>query len=1061
MKTTNLLSLFLRPAVRALAALACPAALAANVALPAAPTSLSSAIQSKIALWLRGDANLVADASGNVVAWCDAREDAVSDEAAYAARVAAGSWTYPRAVVYKDGAAPSDAVPVGADAPASFGGKPYVDFGEYNDNRWMLFVDAAGARKRVPLVGYAGYIGFGATAGFVVGDVNKPDIIAYSVTEGAAVGANGRVFFHKGAGGRGDDVIFSASTGNNYGTLGETRLNGHVVNPTSAMHVRNGWETFVQNGPNASGLFVSTLFNNGNAKTGYMENLSTDPTSRQGGGKIAEIMLFSEMLTQEEVAEVEAYLRARWQGGSGSAASTLALAAGDTLSVSAAAPAFVGDIAGAGAIEKTGSSSLTIDRNGRLAAGALALREGSVVSYGKRAHHAPLLAIGGKTVTAVAATLSVRDAGDADTFTLNESTAGRRVALAGAESGVAKVAVTKAAVVLAPPALPPTAVATVEDPDFLAQGNLIQNGSFESDTMTAAYKQGITPSGWTRTDDSNTAATTVGITTTSDTTAWLNGNGGKVAEGNQACFLQVNGISPISTNGIQQTVEVPASGLYRLSLAIRCRQRGGASGTNSLPAWVAVDGVNVLVRRPWRIGAWNSETGRFETDTSATEFVFKRVSVDVALSSGNHVVAIKAVNHDGLTGHSSKYDRALLVDDIRLDPVAPGDFVLVPDAGFDSLDFWHANEINSVNGGSFGWSRNPFWSVSGGALSRYPSTWFCNPAYADGGEDQQAALQNGATATQTISFPRAGRVRVSLRYANRSDRLDTGASRTSGQTVVVSIGGTQFDSRVVSTPDWRTLVAEGDVAAGDQALSIESTNIGTDTSTIIDDVRIEYVGTSPRIVEDATFAANSSTWTLGDGVAVDEDAYGLRELVFTNNATATLSFTAPSNGTYLLSFQSRGRPLSESGTDGVYHNYHFYSHNLNVRVDDAYFANYYNEAADIHPVEMRLPYLAAGAHTLTFAGSCEALVRETAQSRISDVTVTPLATGTMADWSGVEFDLADEATIAADLGGKVRLGKLKVAGVTKYGEFTAANSSFVTGAGTVEIIPEAFVLVVR
>lgn len=1018
-----------------------------------ATATLPSSVEAKVALWLKGDANLVTNVSGTVVAWCDAREEAdVSTEAAYATALAAGSWTYPRAVAYASGSCPTDDIPLGDDAPDTFGGKPYVDFGEYNENRWLLFVDETGARKRVSISGYAGCIGFGSTAGFVVGDVNNPDVAAYSAD---GVGVNGSQNWHKGAGGSGDDYIYSASNGN--GRYGETRVNGRLVNSIATKHVRNGWEIFLENGPDNGG-YVSTLFNNGNFKASVDESY----TDRQGGGKVAEILLFSEMLTQSEAAAVEAYLREKWQGGSGSADDVLALAAGTTTTISSDYPVFAGDVAGAGAVEKTGSGNFTLDRAGRLAAGPLALRGGRVYSIGKRAHFPPLLAVGGVTIGAAASSLTATAAGDAGTFTLNENETGRKVALAAPEAGLAKVAATRAGLALRAPAYPAADVATAEDPDFLAIGNLIQNGSFESDTVTAAYKQGITPSGWTRTDDSNTAASTVGITTTSDTTAWLNGNGGKVAEGNQACFLQVNGISPISTNGIQQTVEVPASGLYRLSLAIRCRQRGGASGTNSLPAWVAVDGVNVLVRRPWRIGAWNSETGRFETDTSATEFVFKRVSVDVALSSGNHVVAIKAVNHDGLTGHSSKYDRALLVDDVRLEPVAPGDFVLVPDAGFDSLDFWHANEINSVNGGSFGWSRNPFWSVSGGALSRYPSIWFCNPTYADSGEDQQAALQNGATATQTISFPRAGRVRVSLRYANRSDRLDTGASRTSGQAVVITIGGTQFNSRVVSTPDWRTLVAEGDVAAGDQTLAIQSTNIGTDTSSIIDDVRIEYVGTSPRIVEDAAFAANSSTWTLGDGVAVDEDAYGLRELVFTNNVTATLSFTAPSNGTYLLTFQSRGRPLSESGTSaGVYHSYLNYSHNLNVMIDGSYLANYYNEAVERHPVEMRLPYLTAGEHAITFYGSCDAIVRATAQSRISDVVVSPLATGEMANWSGVEFVLTDGATINADLPGTVRLKKLYVNGKTQYGVFGATNSEFVTGAGSVEIIPEAFVLTIR
>lgn len=1043
----------------AFAALAlCMAALytasAATVALPAAPAELSAAVQGKLAFWLKGDANLVTNAAGEVVAWCDAREAAVADEAAYAAAVEAGSWSYPRAIVYTSGAAPSDAVPVGADAPASFGGKPYVDFGEYNDNRWMLFVDAAGARKRVNLVGYAGYIGFGATAGFVVGDVNDPDILAQSAT---GVGDNGAQYFHKGYGGNGNDAIFAANNG--IGRHGETRKNGHVVkstqNDNENRHVRNGWEVFVQNGPNQE-MFVSTLFNNGN----YKASVNASYTDRQGGGKIAEFMLFSEMLTQEEVAEVEAYLRARWQGGSGSAAATLALAAGDTLSVAADAPAFVGDIAGAGAIEKTGSSSLTIDRNGRLAAGPLTLREGSVVSYGKRAHHAPLLAIGGKTVTAVAATLSVRDAGDADTFTVNESTAGRRVALAGAESGVAKVAVSNAAVVLAPPALPASAVATVEDPDFLAQGNLIQNGSFEDDKITGnSGKWQANASRWTVNRADTTS--TLGIEKWGSST-WANNNsvvteiGQKFnpnpdtafPDGSQCAFVQVKNQQ---TNSLSQVVEVPRAGLYRLSAFIRCRQRSYSD--SSVVAWFTIDGQPVVARRT----GYATTTESVFALTNSTPFNFRRLSVEVPLSAASHTVAIAASNPYG----AGSTDRALCVDDVRLEPVAEGDFVLLRDPGFETM----ANQPFPTKGnGVLRKSSDGFdisyWTISNGGYSRYPSSFFWNTAYADVGTDQSLYLGHSSTvassASQTVTFPKTGRVRLSFRYANQTKNLSSGAARSSGQTLTASLGGTAVFSATVTNENFTTACAECDVSAGDATLAFAQDKYAT----ILDDIRIEYVGGTDRIVEDAAFADGSSTWTM-DGAVAESDAFGLRELVFTNNATATLSFTAPSNGTYLLSFQSRGRPLSESGTDGVYHNYRFYSHNLNVRVDGAYFANYYNEAADIHPVEIRLPYLAAGAHTLTFAGSCEALVRETAQSRISDVTVTPLATGTMADWSGVEFDLADDATIVADLGGTVRLGKLKVGGVAKYGEFTAANSAFVTGAGTVEVVPAAFVLVVR
>ncbi|MBR3087246.1 MAG: RNA polymerase sigma factor [Kiritimatiellae bacterium] len=1022
-------------------------AAAANAAtLPSAPDVLSDGLQAKIALWLDASKNLVTDGSGNVVAWCDAREEAIADAAAYEARVAAGSWTYPRAVVWTSGAAPSGAVPVGASAPASFGGRPYVDFGEYNDNRWMLFVDAAGARRRVTLTGYAGVLGFGSTAGFVVGDVNDPDILAQSAT---GVGDNGTQYFHKGYGGNGNDAIFADSNG--IGRRGETRKNGHVVkstqNDNENRHVRNGWEVFVQNGPNQE-MFVSTLFNNGN----YKASVNASYTDRQGGGKIAEIVILSEMLTQGEVAELEAYLRAKWMGGAGNATATVANAAGDTLSVQADGPAFVGDIAGAGALEKTGTSSLTIDRNGRLAAGPLTLRDGGVVTWAKRAHHAPLVAIGGKTVSAAASSLSATAAGDAGTFTLNENTDGRRVALAGAESGVKKIAASKAAVCLRPQALPAADVATVEDPDFLAIGNLIQNGSFEAGSLAS----------WTgsdlRFDNYSGAAMSVATRGTQGEKDWTgNVNVGTIPAGDRFGYIQVKN-SVNCTNGYYQTVTAPRAGLYRFSAWIRARKRSYADST--VRFCLAVDDTVVLSRRTGRRGVWNASTRTFTT--SETECTFQKISVDIALDTQPHKIQILAANTDNETDAANKrFDRALLIDDIRLEPVAEGDFVQVKDPGFDSCTTWAEAEINSSNGGSLSTAATPFWTVSGGALSRYPSTWFCNPLYDGLGEDQQAALQNGATASQTVAFPRAGRVRVSARYAKRSDRLDTGASRVGGQTFSISLGGSVIGSAVVTSADFSTLVAEGDVEAGAQTLVLSGGSVsGSDVTTIMDDIRIEYVGGTDRAVEDTAFADGSSTWTRNGAVA-ESDAFGLRELVFTGTASATASFTVPADGYYLLTFQTRGRPLSESGQTGIYHSFNYYTHNLDVRVDGGSLANVFNAHAGRFPVEMRLPYLTAGTHTLLFAGSSDSSVATTAQSRISEVTVTPLATGAMADWSGVEFDLANDATINADLPGKVRLGKLRVDGAAQYGEFTAANCDFVTGAGTVEVVPDAFIMVVR
>ena len=265
--------------------------------------TLSAALQAKISFWVDASKNLVTDADGNLIAWLDARETPVTDADAYAART---DWTYPRAITYKSGANPADYPLVKSDV-AVFGGKPYVDFGEYNDNKWMLFVDAEGNRKEVSLVGFSGYVGFGRSAGFVLCDVANPDVLA---DPNGSAGENGRVFYHKGSGGDDGtvDAIYSSlyGIGSEQGQSGknwaETRIDGAIVNPITTRHRRDGWEIFSQNGPtvsiNSETPYVTTFFNDCNFKGQY--------TDRQGGGKIAEMMTFTSVLTQDELDEVEA-----------------------------------------------------------------------------------------------------------------------------------------------------------------------------------------------------------------------------------------------------------------------------------------------------------------------------------------------------------------------------------------------------------------------------------------------------------------------------------------------------------------------------------------------------------------------------------------------------------------------------------------------------------------------------------------------------------------------------------------------------------------------------------
>ena len=1019
-----------------------------------ADATLSAALQAKISFWVDASKNLVTDAGGNLIAWLDARETPVADADAYAART---DWTYPRAITYRSGANSADYPLVKSDV-AVFGGKPYVDFGEYTDNKWMLFVDAEGNRKEVSLVGFSGYVGFGRSAGFVLCDVANPDVLA---DPNGSTGENGRVFYHKGSG-SGDgtwDTIYSASygIGSEQGQNGkywaETRIDGAIVKPTATLHRRNGWEIFSQNGPtvsiNSETPYVTTFFNDCNLKGQY--------TDRQGGGKIAEMMTFTSVLTQDELDEVEAYLRQKWCGGNTLGA--VALADGATLAVSNANPFIVKDVSGAGDIVKSGTGELKIDRNGLLGTGTLTLNDGTVTTYQKRNHLPPLKAVGGKTVSATDRSLSAADAGDAKTFTVNADATGRRVEIGALDAGVEKVAVSKAELAIRPKVAPSAASS--------AAVNLIQNGSFESDTITANsgawqdYKGAMT--GWTAAAMKSTTSDS-GCGLAKHGSPWVNDSTDTaVPDGVQCAFFQIKGAN--STNGISQTVTT-TNGLYKFSSWIRCRNRSSNDYKDSSVLFVlVVDGKTMLVRR-------TSNRGRIKTDTfyeeTKTHLNFQKAVAEIALGAGEHTIQLLGAMPSDMA--STETDRALDIDDVRLELVKVGSFVQIPDPGFSSC-VTHMTAADQVTGlFTQDQDSTPFWTFAGSAgMARYESIWYwvSDPAIED--EDQEAYLQTKSgtpqsTISTTVTLPKSGRARLSLRYANRSRQRNVSTQRPSGQTVSVTLGGAEIFSATVTSESMVHAFAEVDVTAGEQALVLSSSgDASADRATIVDDIRIEYVEDDGEILRDADFADNTTVWTRVNIGQDNTSVPGLREAVFfglhADDASMSQTIAIPTDGAYMLRFQSRGLPLYATGHTGAYHGCTFYVHTLEVYVDGALLASVYNSDAERHAVEMRLPYLTAGAHMIEFRGAAQQPNID-CQSRISCPEIVPLATGAAADWSNTKIELTDGAKLNLDFAGTIRSGSVTIGGnrVTS-GTITAQKyPSYVTGAGTLEVVSRGMII---
>lgn len=981
---------------------------------------LPQTLQVKATFWLDANKNLVTDADGHIVEWLDARETDV-----------AAPQNATKAIVQKQGNYPSDDLTVSTFPD----GKKYVDFGEYNENRWMMFVRTDGGdsyicgRKRLAFRAAVGYIGFGKTAGFVFGDVADPTKAGWIDVSGD----NARCILHKGQGGSGNDNIYGNNT---YAKIGETWKDGSLVNPFATTHTRNGWELFAQNGPyqvQASGVetpFASTLFNCGNIKAESVAS-GNKLQNRQGGGKVAEIIYFNDVLTQAEREQVEAYLRHKWKDGGN--VGEINAADGTKVVADTDESVWAKDVSGAGALEKNGANgTLRVVRNGRLAAGPLTLNAGKVVDWEKRVHR-PLVVLGGKRVQANATTVNVAAEGAADVATLAATSDGLPLAFGGAAEGVTRVRVEKANLTLQPLALPSEAPV---DPRQSVGQNLIRNGGFEALKVTAG-------SGWVQSvanvapwvASSKKTAGNIGASLKTVST-WLGGpNDGYsettgCPEGDQFALLQINSADGLC--GISQEIDVPETGVYRFSTWARGRYRYNSVAASVVVMKVFADDTEVLRRR---LGPQFKRTTALERAADAC--TFQCVAAEFVLTKGKHTIHVLSQNPSGAA--AGQLDRALDIDDVRLELVKPGDFVPVVNAGFDWWDNNVAGDSTLLSAGVFGWGSgyNYGWSFGSNSsaginsgIARNIGAWFEDASDDPTGRNGQVmAIQRTGVAAQQIAFPRAGLMRVQFRYCNR-----WGSNRAQGHQVVALVGDQQAVAATVTDATMR--LAEGliEVAEpGVKTLTIKVVaNDSNDRTAIVDDVTLEYV-----------------PMTLTGDATAEADGADSSEVVLKGQATASQTFTTSEAGPQLLTFRLRGKPLNPWGAGGTYQSHVSYTHLMSVAVDGTFIGQLYAQESERQVFELRTPYLAAGEHTVVFAGDANQ-ENDACESRLSDVTLTPLAVGEMPDVSNVGIYLMDDkAKLNLDFSGTVNLKKFCVNGKLMHGTLSKDNCSAITGEGSV------------
>ena len=979
--------------------------------------TLPEALATSAVLWFSADKNVITDENGGVTEWRDVREAANAETRHYNAAVP---------YLPEEGDAGYEfrsKLPVLVTTNALFRPETKaVDFGAYGSGRWLYFLAPGGSnRLRVTIGSFFTVVGFDSTCGHILGDVS-------ALTNGAS----GAMFFHKGTGSRGDGFISAANSANSVMGFGETRLNGTRVDPCITTYNYNSFQLFSQNGPDNTSRErpgASTFFNNANFKASNGGTMD-----RQGGGVLVEFIAFARVLTDAERREVEAYLSAKYYGIP--VAGRVSVADGATLSTgldgrwgATERIAVLSDSCGAGTIRKSGGGAVLLERPVSIDASRIDLESGRF-DMG-HLHLAPFVAPAANRYLNVGTWYWAYSHARTDGRLALEGTGAPDAAASFAPTDWAgrSFVVKNATGILRNRPVPYT-------PPSLgfAETNLLVNGGFEQPVVPGsnAYQSGV-PTGWTR-NVSSSGGTVVG----QYGCVWRTTTADKV-EGNQCLALTGNGAT---LGDLQQTFTAPFDGLYRLTFwASRRESRSESEG--QLRMYVYLDGQDIALHVNC-------------TDHRGDRNVMRQFLVHLPpIAKGPHTIGFRM-------DANVTTDRSVIIDAVRLSPVAQGEFVNVPNAGFESSEkisragengyfqsrpteaAWSfiSTYTNLVDNGDGTVMTNVTSSGSDSGICG-SSTWFAYhrsvPAPGEELENlHKAYMQGHGKLATTVTAPRAGTVVFTMRYGNRANTPWTtsgvGTMRSYGQSCRVMLDGAVIGSVAPACEAMRTFISVPlDITSGEHLLEIENVPPASgDVSTIVDDIRIAY--------DDSGLIAAGETFTS--------------------------TLTAPSNGFYRLTVPAIGTELQLGHTNGTCNGFASYPVTAYLYLDGALTSKIRLERPEWTSFALVLPYLTAGDHALAFTVS--SISSETAcdaRFRVGHLDLQPLAfleTAAADTMKDTQIEVVESAKLDLQFEGKMTLGKLFIDGTSVTGEFSAASDpTHFTGPGILRVLPKGTLMLFR
>lgn len=988
-----------------------------TVAVDATDPGLPGQLQENLAFWVDANVNVTA-VGGKVTEWRDCRE-------------AAGGTNFVRAVAYTEGEAPTL-----VDGTGTAAGRKLVDFGTFGQSNagWLQWRNAAGARQAVNVVtaiyvlecpnGGGAVLGdWSGVAGNPTGDTNWAPTMTTNMTSMV-------------------DALMTHNSSHN-AFVDDVECHSGALRFTSPLTVY----AFNRGG----GAYpCSTFFNDRNVRVGDPMGNDTFLANHQGGGRLAEVLLWTRTLNPTEVHMVNAYLLRKWKGGI--SIGNARIAKGATLRVAADAthPPVLKTLAGAGCVEVTGSAgsvqmaasqapqitpsvdlavgtSLTTTEDGRVNAFPAVVRAGR--SYDV-------------TTTGIAATAG------ADPAVAEKTGAGTLVASA-LPTGVVRVAAGALRLTASQDVWNDTLVPNADFEDVTRFRADVTVGN--ADVVTWGYN--ATVADWTLGKGVSGGVDASGVATSPNgplTTGY------KTSSGAIMLFVQVDGSA-------ETTVTVPAAGYYRLEFTA-VKRNGAPLGLLD----VQVDGTTM-----GRI-----QVNDLEPRTFALAF-------PVPLAAGAHTLRFQGVLVPTKENAAVNYDTMALIDDVRLtaDATRLGTN-LVHNGSFELHDPLTDPSSNpsdkpyryAPTGTGWVFVDPAQTSVTNAGITQGENVWVEYPA-AEG--SCMAFLRKTGYFAQDITFPEPGRYRLS--FIQRG-RFNAGQWNYSGQTFKVFLGSTQV--AYLQGSNWepqRTVVELPEIDADHlvQSLSFKGLNSTADASTMFDDIRIErYAGilANPSFEWAGTFSNGTwqgglpgAGWTfdVGDGprdqsgICNRNGPWASASGVLFGDACAFLQMrarisqvvTVPADGIYEVSFWARRRSVT------------YADHDFRVVCGGMALGSVTTRGGDDWKrFSFRTPFLKAGGQVeLAFEGinhgdntDRASVIDGVAFDRVDD-GVTPEAEV----FAGASVELAEGAVLELDFDGVAQLQGLSYAGHAKSGELSAANCAFIRGAGAVFVRSRGLQILIR